>query len=131
MVSKEKNQESVPAEGARKATGAGTDSSALVGRGRWSSRRKVSVVIDLLRGADLETLSRQNGVTAATISGWRDVFLAGGEAGLKSRETDVEDEEKQRLKSVVADLAMSTELLREKVRHLEQNRPLAPWKSKL
>ncbi len=91
---------------------------------------KVSVVIDLLRGADLETLSRQYGVTAATISGWRDVFLASGEAGLKSRETDVEDEEKQRLKSVVADLAMNNELLREKIRHLEQNRPLAPWKSK-
>jgi hypothetical protein len=88
-------------------------------------------VLELLRGEDLETLSRRNGVTAATISGWRDVFLAGGEAGLKSRETDVEDEEKQRLKSVVADLAMSNELLREKVRHLEQNRPLAPWKSKL
>jgi hypothetical protein len=90
----------------------------------------VSVVIDLLRGADLETLSRHHGVTAATISGWRDVFLATGEAGLKSRETDVEDEEKQRLKSVVADLAMNNELLREKIRHLEQNRPLAPWKSK-
>jgi transposase-like protein len=87
-------------------------------------------VIELLRGGDLETLSRQYGVTAATISSWRDVFLAGGEAGLKSRETDVEDEEKQRLKSVVADLAMSNELLREKIRHLEQNRPLAPWKSK-
>jgi transposase len=130
MVSKEKNQEPGSAEEARRATGAGSGSSVLVGRGRWSSRRKVSVVIDLLRGADLETLSRQNGVTAATISGWRDVFLASGEAGLKSRETDVEVEEKQRLKSVVADLAMSNELLREKIRHLEQNRPLAPWKSK-
>jgi len=43
------------------------------------------VVLVLLRGEDLETISRRNGVTAATISGWRDVFLAGGEAGLKSR----------------------------------------------
>jgi len=91
----------------------------------------VSVVLELLRGSDLDSLSRQYGVTAATISSWRDVFLAAGEAGLKSRETDAEDEEKQRLKSVVADLAMSNELLREKIRHLEQNRPLAPWKSKL
>ena len=129
-MAKEKNNESGPPERARTASGGGSDSSALVGRGQWSSRRKVSVVIDLLRGADLETLSRQYGVTAATISGWRDVFLASGEAGLKSRETDVEDEEKQRLKSVVADLAMSNELLREKIRHLEQNRPLAPWRSK-
>ena len=129
-MSKEKNQKSGGPNGAGAASGGGSDSSALVGRGRWSSRRKVSVVIDLLRGADLETLSRQYGVTAATISGWRDVFLATGEAGLKSRETDLEDEEKQRLKSVVADLAMNNELLREKIRRLEQNRPLAPWKSK-
>ena len=55
-----------------------------IGRGRWSARRKVSVVLELLRGEDLETLSRRNGVTAATISGWRDVFLAGGEAGVRA-----------------------------------------------
>ena len=110
--------------------GDGGSKPALVGSGRWSSRRKVTVVLELLRGDDLELLSRRYGVTAATIAGWRDVFLAGGEAGLKSRETDVEDEEKLRLKSVVADLAMNNELLKEKIRHLEQNRPLAPWKSK-
>ena len=69
-------------------------------------------------------------VKSATISGWRDVFLAGGEAGLKSRETDATDEERQRLRSVVADLAMDNELLKAKIRQMEQNRPLAPWKSK-
>ena len=100
------------------------------GPGRWSARRKVSVVLEVLRGEDLETLSRRNGVTAATISSWRDLFLAGGEAGLKSRDTDAADEERQRMKSVVADLAMDNELLRAKIRQMEQNRPLAPWKSK-
>ena len=129
-MSREKDQDSGHAEGARRASGAGSESSALIGRGRWSARRKVSVVLELLRGEDLETLSRRNGVTAATISGWRDVFLAGGEAGLKSRETDATDEERQRLRSVVADLAMDNELLKTKIRQMEQNRPLAPWKSK-
>ena len=38
-------------------------------------------------------------VTTATLTEWRDRFLAGGEAILKSREVDVEDEEKRRLKS--------------------------------
>jgi hypothetical protein len=33
-----------------------------------------------LRGEDLETVSRSLGVTAATLSGWRDAFLAAGEA---------------------------------------------------
>ena len=84
----------------------------------------------MLRGEDLEILSRRYAVTAATLSDWRHAFLSGGEAGLKSREVDVIDEEKQRLKSVVADLAMRNELLNEKIRQMEQKRPLAFWKSK-
>jgi hypothetical protein len=65
----------------------------------------VSVILELLRGADLDTLSRRHGVTAAKISEWRDAFLAGGEAHLKSRDVVVDDEETRRLKNVVADLA--------------------------
>lgn len=103
---------------------------ALVGRGRWSAKRKVPVVVDLLRGEDLETLSRRHGVTTTTISAWRDTGLAAAEAGLKSREADVEEEEKLRLKSVVAELVVSNELLKEKIRLLEKNRPLAWGKSK-
>jgi transposase-like protein len=86
--------------------------------------------LELLRGADLETLSRRHGVTAATLSTWRDEFLASGEAGLKRRETHVDDEETRRLKSVVADLATEKDLLREKIRHLEASGPLGWWRSK-
>ena len=78
------------------------ESSASGGGGRWSAPRKVSVILELLRGADLESASRKYRVTAATLIEWRDRFLTGGEAALKSREVDVEDQEKQRLKSVVA-----------------------------
>jgi transposase-like protein len=88
------------------------------------------VVIELLRGADLETLSRRHGVTAATLSQWRDDFLAGGEARLKHREVVVEDEDTRRLKSIVADLATDNDLLKEKIRHLEAGRPLGWWRSK-
>ena len=38
------------------------------GAGRWSARRKVSVVLELLRGANLRELSRHHGVTAAKLS---------------------------------------------------------------
>src|SRR4051812_16524410 len=55
----------------------------------------------MLRGADLEATSRKYRVTVATLSEWRDRFLASGEAGLKSREVAVDDEENRRLKSVV------------------------------
>jgi hypothetical protein len=81
-------------------------------------------VLRLLRGEDLETLSRELGVTAATLSGWRDQFLDGGAANLKAREADVDNEETQRLKSLVADLSMRNELLREKIHTW---RPDALW----
>ena len=43
--------------------------------GRLSRQRKRDAVLRLLRGEDLETLSRALGVTAATLTGWQDTFL--------------------------------------------------------
>lgn len=59
-------------------------------RGRWSSKKKLDAVLRLLKGEDLDTLSRELRLNAATLSSWREVFLANGLAGLKSRETDPE-----------------------------------------
>src|SRR5215831_10966259 len=55
--------------------------------GRMSRQRKTAAVLRLLRGDDLETVSRALGVTAATLTTWRDWFLAAGEAALASRPT--------------------------------------------
>jgi transposase-like protein len=129
-MSRQKPGEAGASEGARRATGEASASPTRVGKGRWSARRKVAVVLELLRGADLESLSRRHGVTAATLSTWREEFLASGEAGLKRREVQVDDEETRRLKSVVADLATEKELLKEKIRHLEASGPLGWWRSK-
>src|SRR4029078_2533435 len=46
--------------------------------GRMSRKRKRDAGLRLLRGADLEILSRALGVTAATLSGWQDSFVAAG-----------------------------------------------------
>jgi transposase-like protein len=127
-VSTGNKHDSGAAQGARRATEQAPESSA--GGGRWSAKRKMSVILELLRGADLETTSRKHRVTVATLSAWRDRFLASGEGGLKSREVAVDDEENRRLKSVVANLSVDNELLREKIARLEGNRPLAFWKSK-
>ena len=129
-MSKQKQSEAGASEGARRATGEASASPARPGTGRWSARRKVSVVLELLRGADFDSVSRRHGVTAATLSAWRDAFLAGGEARLKRREPRVEDDGTRRLKSVVADLATTNDLLNEKIRHLEAGRPLGWWRSK-
>lgn len=128
-MSKQKPSEAGASEGARRATGEASASS-RGGTGRWSAKRKVSVVLELLRGADLESVSRRHGVTAATLSAWRDEFLASGEAGLRRREVAIESEETRRLKSVVAELATDKELLKEKIRHLEASGPLGWWRSK-
>ena len=50
-------------------------------------------MLRLLRGEDLELLSRKLGVTAAELSGWREAFLAAGEAALKTRPADARDAE--------------------------------------
>ena len=101
-MSTARRADSGAAEGARRATEQSAESGPLPGAGRWSARRKVSVILELLRGADLESTSRKHRVTVATLTEWRDRFLVNGEIGLKSREIEVEDEEKRRLKSALA-----------------------------
>ena len=128
-MSNTKKSDSGAAEGARRATEQSPESG-CAGAGRWSAKRKMSVILELLRGADLESTSRKYRVTAATLIDWRDRFLMGGEVGLKSRETEVEDEERRRLKSVVASVSVENELLREKIARLENGRPLVSWRSK-
>ena len=100
------------------------------GKGRWSARRKAAVVMELLRGAELEATSRKHGVTAATLTRWRDAFLAAGEAGLKSRIVKAVDEETKTLKSAVAGLVMDNELLRERIRQAEAEKPFLRWRWK-
>jgi hypothetical protein len=95
-----------------------------------SARRKQDAVLRLLQGEDLELLSRQLEVTAAELSGWREAFLAGGEASLKSRPADARDGEIGRLKEKVGDLTMANELLAAKIERLETARPLARRRSR-
>jgi hypothetical protein len=85
-------------------------------RGRFTARRKAEAVLRLLKGEDLDAISRELGVTTATLSSWRESFLAGAEAGLKTRESSAEGNENLRLKAKVGELTMENELLRIKAR---------------
>ncbi len=119
------DQGSATTEGARRATGG------VAGRGgRFSVGRKSETVMRLLRGEDLESLSRGLGITAARVSQWRDQFLAAGQAGLKTRETDARDEDNRRLQAKIGELLMENELLYAKVDQLEAGSPLARRRSK-
>ena len=97
-------------------------------RGRFSAKRKTDAVLRLLRGEDLELISRELGVTAATVSSWREGFLGGGQAALKSRQADERDDEVARLRAKVGELTMDNELLLQRCR---ADRPFVPtWRKK-
>lgn len=99
-------------------------------RGRFSSRKKTEAVLRVLRGEELDALSRELGVTAATLSEWREAFVAGGQANLKSRSPSPQDEEVQQLKAMIGDLTMRLEI-HKAAEWVRANRdPLRPRRSK-
>ncbi len=99
--------------------------------GRMSRQRKRDAVLRLLRGEDLDTVSRSLGVTAATLSGWRDAFLDGGEASLTTRPVDGEERDIDRLKARLGEMLLERELLEQKIVLLEgKGGPLARQRSR-
>ena len=103
----------------------GEDGPGLGRSGRMSRQRKRDAVLRLLRGEDLETVSRSLGVTAAALTAWRDAFLAAGEAALATRPADGETLASERLKARLGEMLLRQELLEEKIAALEAGRPLA------
>ena len=72
-----KHDQESAAVGARRATGAATGRG---GGGRFSAGRKRETVLRLLRGEDLESVSRELGITAARDQ--RQLFLPVAEDGI-------------------------------------------------
>lgn len=79
---------------------------------RWSARRKEAVVLRLLRGESLDALAREHRVAAATISAWREEFLAAGREGLKSRPQAEEDRRLVDAQRKIGELSMDLDILR-------------------
>ena len=99
-------------------------------RGRFSSGRKAEAVLRLLRGEELDALSRELGVAAATLAGWKEAFLSAGQSGLKSREPDAQSEENAQLKALVGDLTLRLEIHRQAERLRRGELPFIPGKRK-
>src|SRR3954452_25191071 len=97
---------------------------AALGRGgRMSRQRNRAAVLRLLRGEDLETVSRELGVTAATLTNWHDAFLAAGEAALTTRAVTGEELESYRLKARLGARLVERHLLNEMIALLESVLP--------
>lgn len=90
----------------------------------YSFKQKAAIVVRLLRGEDLELLSREVGVTAAQLSQWREKFLQAGQAALKKGPRDNKNAEVAQLKEKLGEVTMECELLHQKVERLESGRPL-------
>ena len=98
--------------------------------GRMARQHKREAVLRRLRGEDLDTVSRTLGGTAATLSDWRDAFLAAGEASLATRPATGEALESERLKARLGEMLLERELLEAKIALLESGRPLAQRRSR-
>src|SRR5450759_1154698 len=109
-----------PAEGARRATGAGPEPTAVAGplepNQRWTVTRKREVVLRLLRGEPLDAVGREVGVEIYRLEEWKDKALSGMDASLRERDGDPLEKELQSARSKIGELMMDIELLREKTR---------------
>lgn len=77
-------------------------------QGRWSSQKKAEVVLRLLRGEPIDTLSRECAVTVETLTRWREDFIAAGIAGLKGK--TLEEVRIAELEKKIGQQAMELEL---------------------
>ena len=94
-------------------------------RRRWSASRKLEAVMCLLRGQSLDAVSRKYGVSLHELSSWRDKVLNGAEQALKtvSSSDSAHDNEKKLLLSKIGEITMDNELLKEKIKRLENGVP--------
>ena len=79
---------------------------------RWSVRRKTDAVMRLVRGEDLDELSRELRVEAHRLAAWRDDFMAGGMEGLKARPLQPEERRLKEAERKIGELTMENEILK-------------------
>ena len=77
---------------------------------RWTVRRKTDAVMRLLRGEDLDELSRELRVEAHRLAAWRDDFMAGGMEGLKARPLQPEERRLKEAERKIGELTMENEV---------------------
>jgi hypothetical protein len=99
-------------------------------RGRFTAKRKRDAVLRLLRGEDLDLLSRELGVTGAMLAGWRDAFLEGGLGAMRTRARDGQDATVEQPQRKLGEVTLANALLEAKMDVLEAGRRLAGRRSR-
>src|SRR5262249_31232601 len=78
---------------------------------RWSARAKTEIVLRLLKGEELGTISREIQVPVHELERWRRIFLEGGTNGFKRRDTPAAERELKRVQAKVGKLTMKLEIV--------------------
>ena len=94
---------------------------------RWTASRKKEAVIRVLHGEKVDDISRELGVSMATLEQWKRAVVDGMEILLKSYKDHPLEEELDRAKKKIGDLSMENELLWKRAR---KNNPFPMGRSK-
>jgi transposase len=76
---------------------------------RWSVQRKTELVVRLLRGEDLDAVSRESQVPAHELERWQRIFMEQGKRGLRTK-AEPEERELTLARAKVGELMMRLEL---------------------
>ena len=78
---------------------------------RWSARAKTEIVLRLLKGEELGTVSRETQVPVHELERRRRIFLEGAANGFKRRDTPAAERELKRVQAKVGELTMKLEIV--------------------
>lgn len=78
---------------------------------RWSAGAKTEIVLRLLKGEELGTVSREIQVPVHELERWRRIFLEGGTNGFKRRDSPAAERELKRMQAKVGELTMKLEIV--------------------
>lgn len=82
---------------------------------RWTAGRKKEVVLRLLRGEEIDGVSRELGVNISQLEAWKATALQGMESLFKDSSEEPLATELETAKKQIGELHMENELLRSKV----------------
>jgi transposase-like protein len=83
---------------------------------RWGARKKSQVVLRLLRGESIDSVSREIGLQTYILEEWRQQGIHGIESSLTSRDNDPLSDELDKAMKRIGELSMENELLKERCR---------------
>ena len=85
---------------------------------RWTAKRKMAVVLELIQGKTTAAqVARQHDLTVAEVEGWREAFLAAGEERMRSNPRDAEaqwEAQKKDLHAKIGEQALHIDVLKKR-----------------